>query len=238
MTTKNQIQIRWSKEDIQFLVENYKTMGNVEIAEILTKEARSWRIINGVKVVRKFNQKNVEKKMDLLGLKRTEEDLKYIIKHNREIGKGHCWTKKNNPYTMGIKSVFDDGVIREWSINGRQYKYIKVNGKFISYPRYLWEQKIGKIPSEFKVAFKDGNPDNCELSNLECISSVEMMKRNSANLNLPDGVLAFWIAGKKGEEKIRQAIKQNPQLLELKRNQILLNRKIKEKNQWKTKKKS
>lgn len=174
-----QIQIRWSKEDIQFLLDNYKIKGNVEIAEILTKKGRSFRLINGKKVVRKFVPKNIEKKMNLFGLERTKEDLDYIIKHNREIGKGYCWTKEKNVYTEGIKQVFEEGEIRIWHTGEYKTQYIKINGRFTQYSRYLYRKHYGSIPKGHKIRFKDGNTLNCVIENLECVSCAHMAQINS-----------------------------------------------------------
>lgn len=174
MKLAKQVQIRWSKEDIQYLIDNYKTKGNIEIAEELNKLKRTFRVIDGVKTYRHFTLKHVEKKMNLLGLKRTDEDLSNIIKRNRTIGKGYCWTKENNVYTLGIRRVYDEGEFRTWSLNGRDIIHIKVDGAFVPYHRYVWEQEHGEIPKGHNISFKDGDISNCDIDNLECISNAEL----------------------------------------------------------------
>ncbi|MGR6647414.1 HNH endonuclease signature motif containing protein [Avibacterium paragallinarum] len=47
--------------------------------------------------------------------------------------------------------------------------------------RVIWEQAFGKIPQGFVLWFKDGNIQNCELSNLELISRNEMLWRHKLN---------------------------------------------------------
>lgn len=173
------IQIRWSKEDIEFLRSNYKTMGNIEIAEILTEKGRSYRMIDGKNVVRKFTKKNIEKKIKLLKLVRTEEDLKFIRQHNFEIGKGYCWTKEENAYTLGLKPVFDEGVIRIWNTNGYDRKYIKINGGFISYARYQYEKYFGAVPKGYNVWHKDGDQLNCDPDNLYIITDADQSLERS-----------------------------------------------------------
>ena len=37
--------------------------------------------------------------------------------------------------------------------------------------RYVWEQHHGKIPEGHNIVFLDGNPLNCDISNLECTST-------------------------------------------------------------------
>lgn len=48
----------------------------------------------------------------------------------------------------------------------------------------VWEQEHGKIPPGHVVIFRDGDKRNFAISNLECISRAELMKRNSIH-NLP-----------------------------------------------------
>lgn len=50
--------------------------------------------------------------------------------------------------------------------------------------RHVWEQANGPVPANHAIAFKDGNPKNCALDNLELITRQDLMKRNSVH-NLP-----------------------------------------------------
>lgn len=43
------------------------------------------------------------------------------------------------------------------------------------YHLYLWEQKYGKLKEGELIVFLDGNPLNCELENLFCITPQEKM---------------------------------------------------------------
>jgi len=232
MKLKKQIQIRWCKEDIKYLVENYRTKGDKELAIKLNKLKRTFRIINGKKVYRTFTKKHIEKKMNLLGIHRTEEEFNYIRKRNIKEGLTYAWSKKDNVYTLGIKPVAPDGTIRIWKHYGRMMKNIKINGKFRHYHRYLWEQANGKVPKGYNVVFKDGDTMNCVLENLECISDREIQLRNSGTINLADKFVAFCMLGQKSTKEQRQSIIVNhPDLIELKRTQMLLTRKIKENNE-------
>lgn len=121
-------------------------------------------------------------------------------------------------------------------IDKEGYIYIKVKGKrkLVLKHRYIWEQHFGPIPKGNNIQFKDGNRQNCDIENLYMISRSEQMKNeNSGSKNLPDGMVALYIAGRHGKDKdLIEAIKTNhPELIELKRTQILLNRKIKEQNE-------
>lgn len=187
MGLKKQVQIRWSNEDIKFLQDNYKIMGNIEIAERLNEMKRTYRVIDGEKQYRVFTKKHIEKKLKLLKLNRSAEDRYSIYKRNLRIGKGYSWTKENNAYTLGIRMIADLGEIRKWRCNGRLRVYVKTEQGFISYPRKIWTEHFGPIPKGHNIVFRDGNPDNCLPGNLECISNAELALRNTIH-NYPSEV--------------------------------------------------
>lgn len=70
------------------------------------------------------------------------------------------------------------------------YVYVKVasHRKMVLKHRYVWEQHNGPIPAGMAVVFKDGNPLNCDIGNLELISRKELMRRNSYHTNYPEEV--------------------------------------------------
>lgn len=71
---------------------------------------------------------------------------------------------------------------------GRVYTLIKVPGQRTLQlkHRYVWEShNKKKVPKKHKIIFKDGNTQNFEISNLECISYKELMLRNSLH-NYPE----------------------------------------------------
>lgn len=129
-------------------------------------------------------------------------------------------------------TLHDYAITERRDKNGRIYKYIRIDlAKWIPYHRYLWEQHNGPIPKGYNIQFRDGNTLNCEIDNLYMISRGKQMKEeNSGSKNLPDGMVALYIAGKRGKDKaLIEEIKNNhPRLIKLKRQQIILNRKIKE----------
>lgn len=95
--------------------------------------------------------------------------------------------------------------------------------------RVIWEQHHGKIKKGENVQFKDGNRQNCDINNLYLISREEQMKQNSGSINLTDGIVAAYIAGGRGKNKsLIPLIRKHQPLIELKRQQLLLNRKIKD----------
>lgn len=49
--------------------------------------------------------------------------------------------------------------------------------------RYVWKQHHGEIPQGMCVAFRDGNRQNCDISNLMLITEAEKVTRVTALLS-------------------------------------------------------
>lgn len=61
----------------------------------------------------------------------------------------------------------------------KEYYYMRISeNNWVLYHHYVWEQENGEIPPMHNIIFKDGNPRNCTIENLECISNAELMNRN------------------------------------------------------------
>lgn len=114
--------------------------------------------------------------------------------------------------------------------NSKRYQYICLElGKWKPLHVYNWEKKNGKVPKGHCLWFIDGDTLNAEPSNLELITRAENMQRNSGAVNLPDGMVAAYMAREShsvNKEKMEEYLK-HPDLIELKRKQLLLNRAIK-----------
>lgn len=74
-------------------------------------------------------------------------------------------------------------------LNG--YLMIKVAepNKFVLKHKWLWEQHFGAIPSGYILTFLDGNPLNCELSNLKLISKSQNLILNRKKLRFKNSEL-------------------------------------------------
>lgn len=160
-----------------------------------------------------------------------KKQKEYMSKEAIDRTKATRFKKGNIPHN----TLEDNAITERKDKNGRIYKYIRIKlAKWVLYHRYLWEQHNGPIPKGYNIQFRDGDTLNCDIDNLYMISRGEQMKNeNSASKNLPDRAVAVYLVGKKGKDKaLIEEIKSNhPELIELKRTQILLNRKIKEQNE-------
>lgn len=158
------IQIRWSKKDITFLLSNYQKIGNVELAKILSKNNRSFRVIEGRRIYRQFTKKHVEKKMKLLGLHRTSEQILKIKKRNLITTNFRVQTSECNFWTQGIRKAHEEEtvLIRDGK------RFVKINGKFIPYTRWFYHNFIQPIPDGWIVYHLDCDVLNDDPDNLAC----------------------------------------------------------------------
>jgi hypothetical protein len=114
---------------------------------------------------------------------------------------------------------------------GRPYKYIRLSkGVWKQLHIYNWESANGPVPEGYILVAKDNDPLNCEPDNWELITHGDNMKRNSGSAQLTDGMVAFYMSvkGRKPDRELQQELLKHPELIELKREQLLLKRQIRE----------
>lgn len=106
---------------------------------------------------------------------------------------------------------------------GRPYVYIRLaKSKWVLFQVYVWECTHGPVPKGYCVSFKNGESMDCRPGNLELITRKENMLRNSASKNLSDGYIANCLAWR--NKPLAQELLKQPQLIELKRESLLLKR--------------
>lgn len=104
--------------------------------------------------------------------------------------------------------------------NGKR-KYIKVGQRnWILLSRYNWIQAYGPIPPGFEVNFKTIDTLNCEVDNLMLVNR----KEKGANLPMTDQGIAVILCT--GQYDLYPLILNDKRLIELKRQQLILNRLI------------
>lgn len=108
-------------------------------------------------------------------------NLEYQVNIGYYALKSHCVSKGfmgGTPTDKGYKNWRNSPIGTERIVNGRirvkvsnlptsrETKDHSLNWK--DKGRLVWEQHHGKIPEGHNIVFLDGNPLNCDLSNLEC----------------------------------------------------------------------
>lgn len=202
----------WTESDETFLKENYGPMTAIEIGKILN-----------------LSRSSIQNKVNKMGLKGTPKG---------RFNKGFTpWNKNKKGLIFSPDTQFKKGhipihtqeigtiKIRHHKRNNCDYIYLKITiNKWVLYHRYIWEQINGQIPKGHNIQFRDGNTLNVNIDNLYIISRKEQIRNNSGN-HLSDNYLAGIMSHKTPE--IREFIKANRELIEIKRKLILLNREIK-----------
>ena len=74
--------------------------------------------------------------------------------------------RPHNERDIGTECVHSDG-----------YVYLRIESGCVLKHRYVWEQANGEVPEGYVVAFRDGNRQNCDLSNLYLLSREDNARR-------------------------------------------------------------
>lgn len=203
----------WTPEQVEVLKSNYKTIGDTELAIMFNEW---WTKKKG------WTKNHIEKKRRYLNLKRTAKQQSKIKSRNTKNGMfsvnhGKRWEGK----------VAKPGEIRVWMNQDRRlYKYIKTENGFFPYAPILFAQHYGAIPKGNVIRFIDGNSLNCTIENLKMITKKENAILNVvvASQSLSDNYVAGVLSHR--DKELRKLIKLNPEIINTKREQLLLNRQI------------
>jgi hypothetical protein len=202
----------WTDEMVVFLKGSFREIGDKELAAIYQDrwpKNKPWTL------------KHIEKKRNYLGLHRTKEELKDIKTRNAKQG---CWMTGKTWQTRGQAPLYH---IAEWETTAGYFrKFIKLASGYVPLAPYVWEQVYGPTPKGHVIRHKDNDQMNCELDNLECIPYEENARRNSlkSSKGLSDNyVVAIQTMN---EPHLREELKKRPELIELMRARLLLNREI------------
>lgn len=179
----------FNDEQLEFVLNNYKNIGNKELTEIINRKFNLNLTKNQVKGFKNNH------KLDS-GL-----DGRYK-KGNIPMNKGKKWEEfmSEKGMTNSKKTTFKKGNIpanadpigtEKWKKHNNRndigFLYVKVaDGKrqnnWKQKHRLIWEEKYGPIPKGYKLIFKDGNREHIELSNLALVTNSQMLILNRNNL--------------------------------------------------------
>ena len=154
----------WNAEQIQFLKDNYKTIGDTEIAEIFNSKYsknKGW------------TKKHIEKKRRYLKLKRTTQEIKAIREGWRKKGL-YAESVRKMWQTRGTNAL---GTIVIWEGE----KYIKTKNRYLHLRVFNYRVFIGKIPKGMLVRHKDNDQMNCFPENLELVTREQHARLNVYN---------------------------------------------------------
>lgn len=207
----------WPEEAVAELRANFMTTGDTELAlrfEQKYPKSKPW------------TKKHIEKKRKYLGLVRSNGALRSIAE--RQYGR-----EASTPAaTYGTWAA--QGEVRLWrATNGVWGARVKVGKKWLPAGRYFWEQTNGPVPAGFKLIHRDRDATNYALENMELVPTGDVPRRShNGARDLSDKYVAAQLVGCRAKipkaEKKRLAAEflKQPELLHLKRNQLLLRRAI------------
>lgn len=89
--------------------------------------------------------------------------------------------------------------------------------------RWLWEQNNGPVPKGKAVVFKNGNPMDFSMENLELVDRKELLARN----RLVDSAILKRNLGINDPEIQERVKREYPELIEIKRNELLIKQQLK-----------
>lgn len=213
----------WTKQEDAFLLDHYLHRGPQWCAEALQA--------NGYQRTRS----SVDNRGFKLGLRYLGPKLGCFKKGQEPPNKGKKMQAKI--YAKAAPTMFKKGnrtgaannnyaQIGKESWRTDNYWWVKVaEGKWVLKHRLLWTKHHGPVPPGHLVTFRDGNPHNFNLSNLELITRKEHVFRNRhgngpSEYSLLSGRAAAARLNKQGFGD--RAIRQNPELLKVAQAQTLL----------------
>lgn len=181
---------RFTPEEDQFLRDNYLTMPASAMSRALGRSnvaARQRMVILGLVVPPDIVQQFIAASRIKTGNtpfnkgKRLAETVAPEAIERMKRG----WFKKGN---LPHNTKTDMEISIRPDKRGVKYKFIRTSlAVWTPLQRYVWEQANGPIPKGGKIIFKDSDPMNCDLHNLELLTSGQLMRRNTIH-NYPDDI--------------------------------------------------
>lgn len=194
----------WSDEQKQLLRDNYQCLSTAELATLVGRSFAATKTM-AQKVLR---------------LRKSPEALSALLQRTSR----HTFQKGDMP----TNTIFGDQQVIRIRRNKKRppYKWIRTGFKqWQMYHIYQWELHNGPVPKGKIIVFRDGDRMNCEPDNLEAITRQQLAERNNGAVSLKDGYVAHLLAPR--NPALKAELLNHPDLLELKRTQIQLNRTIK-----------
>ena len=221
-TRRNHI---WTKKEDAVLKKHFRKMLYPEIAKMMG-----------------FTESQVANRIQKLGIRLSEKEFERR-KKLRQFVKGQvCWSKglklpgRKNGHTYKKGNVpgntlYDGAVVlRKRNRPNANYLFIRIKKmKWILLHNYIWIKNHGPVPEGYVVRFKDGDHLNCNIENLELITRKENLLRNNPGPKMDLVYSDRYIAARlkvMGKENQLGFIKEHPDLIEIKRQQLLLRRGI------------
>lgn len=225
--------VKFTAAEMEYLKANYANVSNIELAKhfgievhFITgfatkhglKKSKSFmqslvsdRFVDGGKKTRfKTGQQTWNKGLDIKSYLSPESLEKMAKSHFK---KGHV---PHNHLPLFSERISKGGYVEIKVTEG-----VSKNNYMFKH-RWLWEQQHGPVPKGKTVVFKNGNPMDFSLDNLELIDRKELLSRN----RLVDSAILKHNLGIKDPVLQEQVKTEYPELIKAKRSELLIKQEI------------
>lgn len=193
----------YTQSEIDFLKNNFTTL--------------SWKEI-GAAIGR--SEDSTKNKAQCLGLKRTAQQGKAI---QERLGSSTRYEKGNLP----AGTLYDGAISDRTDNQGITYRHIRIaKSKWVLLHTANWEKQNGPVPDGMILRCKNGNQLDCRPENWEPVDRATHLELNSGRKTLEDKYIINNLS--RGDATLKEKVAQMPELIELKRNQLILGRTINE----------
>ena len=236
--------VDWTDEELDLIRTHYPDMENKALLKLLPG-----RNVQGL--YKKAYELGVKKSPEFM----LEQNRRLGAKLG-DLGKGHRFKKGHVPMNKGMKmeeymsaeaiertkatrfkkgnvphnTLWNGAITIRKDSGGQHYVWIRLaKAEWQEYHRYQWEKHYGPIPEDHLVTFKDGNSLNCTPENLQLVTRIEHLDRNTADgkasQKLTDPMVAYYLSG--GDMDLKEHIlAHEPELIRVARANYKLKRAI------------
>jgi hypothetical protein len=177
---------KWTKEQEQYLIENYPTKSIKVLMQELGK-SRSSVYSHAFELGLKKDEQY------LIELRKSEAERLIKIGEKTRWGKRPGWNKGTKGVMKPNKTSFQKGLIPHnvkevgsWRRDKDNNKVFKTeSGEWKTEKLILWESVNGPVPEGLLLHIIDGNPDNIVIENLRLATKEEIMHQNSIFTKYP-----------------------------------------------------
>ena len=171
---------KFPEEVRDFIQENYKGRSNAELHRLICDRFGPVMTLSQVKTYKKNHHFDsgltgyFEKGCTPLNKGKTWDD--FMPKESQERSRKVCFAKGHVPHNhlpVGTVVKTTDGYMSRKIGEPNKWEYIH---------RATWERYYGPIPDGMCVTFKDGNTENCDISNLMLVTRAEHIRLNQNHL--------------------------------------------------------
>jgi len=142
----------YTTEMDNWLIENYPKLGRIPACK---KFKEVFKLNYSINSISEYARNKLNLKVD-----------RNVAYNNR-----HKFTENQTSYLYKDGEIRDDG----------GYTVIKINGKWYSYRRYLWEKEYGKVPKGYRITYLD-DPYDFSMDNTVCVPEKYITLLTSHNL--------------------------------------------------------